>query len=266
MPPKLRIPAERGRSATRLPCQHGTRAKSPVYPTIKSFVTKPKTYTQGASTIARLSQLTLYSGTGIDPLSPRNNDNPMSYMSSLSMTGRSFRPFRVILTAALACLALAACGSGGKDASDAPNNTEVTASSGESGFLGLFGGSKNEESSTGIKRGTGAPTEIGVNSFLWRASLDTVSFMPLTAADPFGGVIITDWYSAEATPDERFKLTVYILDKRLRADGLRVSVFRQVQERNGNWRDASVSPDTAIRLENAILIRARQLRIDTIQD
>lgn len=169
----------------------------------------------------------------------------------------------VLIAFLLSSLFLASCGSGGKK-DEGPNNTDVTASSNGGGFFGIFGGSDNEES-TGIRRGSGTPTEIGVNSFLWRASLDTVSFMPLVSADPFGGVIITDWYSAEKAPDERFKLTVYILDKRLRADGLRVSVFRQVRER-GEWRDSEASPDTAIRLENAILIRARQLRIDTIQE
>ncbi len=187
-------------------------------------------------------------------------------MYILSTFSRAVRPLGAATTVILACVALAACGSGGKQDPNQPANTEVRDSSDDGGFLGLFGGSGGNEDSTGIKRGSGTPTEIGVNSFLWRASLDTVSFMPLASADPFGGVIITDWYSTDDAPDERFKLTVYILDKRLRADGLRVSVFRQVRERNGQWRDTTASPDTAIRLENAILIRARQLRIDTIQE
>ena len=186
-------------------------------------------------------------------------------MFQMSHMSQPFRQLGFLTFLTLSSLALAACGSGGKDQSGA-NNTDVTASSDDSGFLGLFGGSNSSDETSGIKRGSGAPTEIGVNSFLWRASLDTISFMPLLDADPFGGVIITDWYSAENAPDERFKLTVYILDKRLRADGLRVSVFRQERQNNGQWLDTSVSSETAIRLENAILIRARQLRIDTIQD
>ena len=101
---------------------------------------------------------------------------------------------------------------------------------------------------------------IGVNSLLWRASLDTVSFMPLGSADPFGGVIITDWYTPPATPAERFKINIYILGRQLRADGIRVSVFRQVQQ-GTSWADAPVAPDTATDLENAILTRARQMRI-----
>jgi hypothetical protein len=104
---------------------------------------------------------------------------------------------------------------------------------------------------------------IGVNSFLWRASLDTLNFMPLASADPFGGVIITDWYSDPSTPNERFKATVYILDTRLRADALNVSIFRQ-QLTNGTWSDATVDPDTEIQIENAILTRARQLRLSAV--
>jgi hypothetical protein len=106
---------------------------------------------------------------------------------------------------------------------------------------------------------------IGVNSFLWRASLDTLAFMPLASADPFGGVIITDWYADPTTPTERFKATVYILDTRLRADALNVSIFRQTQV-NGAWQDATVDPQTEIQIENAILTRARQLRLSNVHN
>ena len=101
---------------------------------------------------------------------------------------------------------------------------------------------------------------IGVNAFLWRASLDTIGFMPLTSADPFGGVIITDWYQPPETPDERFKLSVFILDRTLRADGVRVSVFRQLRKGPGEWADAAVDKKTATDMENAILTRAREMR------
>lgn len=101
---------------------------------------------------------------------------------------------------------------------------------------------------------------IGVNSFLWRASLDTISFMPLSSADPFGGVIITDWYAPPQSPGERFKMTVYILDRTLRADGLKVAVFRQQRETSGGWIDSPISPQTVLSLENKILERARQMR------
>ena len=94
---------------------------------------------------------------------------------------------------------------------------------------------------------------------LWRASLDTLSFMPLASADPFGGVIITDWYQPPAAPGERFKVTAYILGRQLRTDGLRVSVFRQLQQ-GGQWVDAPVSANTASEIENKVLARARELR------
>src|ERR1700674_770485 len=85
----------------------------------------------------------------------------------------------------------------------------------------LFGGDSGKSAAE--------PYGIGVNAFLWRASLDTVAFMPLASADPFGGVIITDWYSPPESPAERFKMSVFIMDRTLRADGIRVAVFRQVQ-------------------------------------
>ncbi|MBM3508642.1 MAG: DUF3576 domain-containing protein [Alphaproteobacteria bacterium] len=120
--------------------------------------------------------------------------------------------------------------------------------------LTMLGGKKDEDAARG---GAG----IGVNSFLWRASLDTIAFMPLTSADPFGGVIITDWFTPPETPNERFKATVYITDRRLRADAIKVSVFRQVRAGGSQWEDAAIRESTAVDLENAILARARELRI-----
>ncbi len=116
---------------------------------------------------------------------------------------------------------------------------------------------------TGTITSASSRLTLGVNSFLWHASLDTMSFMPLASADPFGGVIITDWYVAPTAPDERLKVTIYISDRTLRADGLKVVVFRQT--RNGAaWSDAAPSPDTAHRLEDSILTRARELRLATL--
>ncbi len=107
---------------------------------------------------------------------------------------------------------------------------------------------------------------IGVNSFLWRASLDTISFMPLSSADPFGGVIITDWYSAPASPNERFKLTVYILASTLRADAVKVSIFRQTRPGTGGaWADTPPEAQMTTQIENAILTRARQLRSAAVE-
>jgi len=122
---------------------------------------------------------------------------------------------------------------------------------GKGGAGSIFGDDENQPAGSGI----------GVNSFLWRASLDTLSFMPLASADPFGGVIITEWHSPADAPNERFKATVYILDRRLRADGLRVSVFKQIKDPVGQWTNAPLAKDTSVQMENAILTRARQLRV-----
>jgi len=106
----------------------------------------------------------------------------------------------------------------------------------------------------------GAGSGIGVNAYLWRASLDTLNFLPLASADPFGGVIITDWHTPPETPDERFKVNLLILGSDLRADGVRATVFRQVRE-GGEWLDAPVSAESGREIEDAILTRARELRI-----
>lgn len=103
-----------------------------------------------------------------------------------------------------------------------------------------------------------------VNSYLWRATLDTLAFMPLASADPYGGIVITDWYANPEKPDERFKATVYILDVRLRADGLNVSVFKQTRDAAGGWVDAPLAGQTDTDIENSILTRARQLRLSDI--
>jgi len=122
--------------------------------------------------------------------------------------------------------------------------------------LTLFSWGGDDDANAG-----GGTSGIPVNSYLWRASLDTISFMPVQSADPFGGTIITDWHANPEVPNERFKLNIYILDSRLRADGVKVSPFRQVQNENGQWVDAPVDPNLGPQLENAILTRARQLRI-----
>ncbi|WP_246220584.1 DUF3576 domain-containing protein [Parvibaculum indicum] len=125
------------------------------------------------------------------------------------------------------------------------------------GGLNIFGGG-----GSGNDTGGG----IGVNSYLWRASLDTLSFMPLASADPFGGVIITDWYQDPKAQGERFKVTTYILDKRLRADGVKVAVFRQKKDEDGGWVDTPVDQATATQIENAILVRARELRMRSVEN
>ncbi|MEM7072409.1 MAG: DUF3576 domain-containing protein, partial [Pseudomonadota bacterium] len=115
---------------------------------------------------------------------------------------------------------------------------------------GLLGG---DSGSTG--------SGIAVNAHLWRASLDTISFLPLDQADPFGGVITTDWYRSNDASEERYKMNVYILGRELRANALRVVVFRQNLQPDGTWFDDEVQDSVAGKIEDAILVRARQLRI-----
>ena len=102
-------------------------------------------------------------------------------------------------------------------------------------------------------------TTIGVNSYLWRAALETVSFAPLLQTDSAGGVIVTDWYANPRNPGERVKMTITILDQDLRADALRVAASRQVAQ-GGAWVDAPVQAATVQKLEDIILTKARELR------
>ena len=130
--------------------------------------------------------------------------------------------------------------------------------------VGGCGGNPFGKSSAQTSKGSDAAA-IAVNGYLWRATLDTLSFMPLASADPYGGVIITDWYINPEKPDERFKCTVYILDSRLRADGLNVAVFKQTRDGSGAWVDAPSAVQTETDIENSILTRARQLRLSNIR-
>jgi hypothetical protein len=130
------------------------------------------------------------------------------------------------------------------------------------GLLGSSTATSGQRSSADL--GPEETGGIGVNAYLWRAALSTLNFMPLTSADPYGGVIITDWYANPEKADERLKATVYILDTRLRADGISAAVFRETKV-NGVWTTAVVNPDTNLALENAILSKARQLRLATIE-
>jgi len=154
---------------------------------------------------------------------------------------------------ALSVLSLSACG-GVKTSAPDVNNYEAggmgppPAGSGSLLTLGKGAGGNN-----------GANTNIQVNAFLWRATLDTLSFMPLDSADPFGGVIITDWYSPPSAPGTRFKANAYILSKTLTADAIQVSVFEQTQQ-GGQWVDSPADPSIASGLEDRILARAADLQ------
>jgi hypothetical protein len=158
-----------------------------------------------------------------------------------------------VVMVAVSVLAVAGCSSMSKLGGKGPTVFQTQEEGGFNPFRFRGGGGKAAEGGA-----------IGVNSFLWRACLDTLSFMPLASADPYGGVIITDWYTSPEKPDERFKATVYILDARLRADGLNVAIFKQVKDASGAWVDSPAAGQTETDIENAILTRARQLRLSTV--
>ena len=132
---------------------------------------------------------------------------------------------------------------------------------GQDGFT-LFGNSGGRRQAATEEGGGGG---IGVNAYLWRGALETIDFMPLASADPFGGLIITDWYQSASAPGERLKVHVLILDRSLRADAVKVSVFKQVRRETGEWLDAPVDPKTVVELEDKIVTRARELRIASVE-
>jgi hypothetical protein len=176
-------------------------------------------------------------------------------MSGDRRATRAFARFAVLGAALGLSFALTACESSkSKETVErAPDVSSREFDREDSGFgkgVDLFSGSKGGES-----------PQVAVNAYLWRASLDTVAFMPVASADPFGGVIITDWYSLPETPDERFKVNVFILGRALRSDGIKVSVFRQIRDQSGHWNDAVVGAQVAPEFEDAVLARARQLRL-----
>jgi hypothetical protein len=125
--------------------------------------------------------------------------------------------------------------------------------------LGLGGGGGGGAATAQADLAASQVMTIGVNAYLWRAALDTLSFAPIAQTDSNGGVIVTDWYSNPQNPSERVKITVTILDRDLRADALRVAAARQTMQ-NGQWVDAPVTAATVQRLEDIILTRARDLR------
>jgi hypothetical protein len=176
------------------------------------------------------------------------------------------RTLHSVLLASLAA-GLAGCGSGGikpnptnpaYQGRGSPTDPYSSTLGGDEGLFS-FGTAKTRPDASGGGGGGG----IGVNAFLWRGALDTLSFLPLTSADPFGGVIITDWYTPADAVGERFKATAYILGRDLRSDGIRISIFRQVSQ-GGRWVDAPVSSVVQSDIENKVLDRARRLREQSV--
>lgn len=124
------------------------------------------------------------------------------------------------------------------------------------GGLTLFGG--------GSKKGSGMGSiGMAVNPYIWRASLEALSFLPIQSADPLGGVIITDWYEDPENQGERVRINIMVMDKEMRADALSVRTFKQSKDAKGNWQDVKVDSALAKKLEDAILTKARELKIKT---
>lgn len=134
-----------------------------------------------------------------------------------------------------------------------------TIGGGNGGFV-LFDSKANKTTTEAAFSST-----ANANPFLWRAALETIDFMPLIQTDPVGGVILTDWYSPPSTSTERFKLNVFVLGSELRADGVRVTAFRQVRSETGQWVDAKVREGTASEVEDSILAKARELRVASLE-
>jgi hypothetical protein len=175
------------------------------------------------------------------------------------MTRASPRRPAAILCALGAAALLGACGSSnvrdvGRDEYTSQSGRDRVRGrlTGQDDGIVLFGTARSRPDDAGS-------TGLGVNAYLWRATLDTLAFMPLASADPFGGVIITDWYSPPGAGAERFKATAYVMGRQLRSDGVRISIFRQIRQ-GQNWVDAVVAPATGAELEDRVLARARELR------
>ncbi len=190
--------------------------------------------------------------------------SPSRGRSIFRFWARGWRPGQILAVVALAGF-VAACGADSEyNYPDRRPGSKIDPIGSNKKYEGVFGTDGLKIFGKSTPEDTGASGGgIGVNSFLWRASLDSISFMPLASADPFGGVIITDWYAPAEVPSERFKVNIYILGRQLRADGVKAAVFKQRRDPGGAWVDAAVEPKTSIELENTILTRARQLRIDT---
>jgi hypothetical protein len=160
---------------------------------------------------------------------------------------------RLLPAAGLLPMLLAGCGGGGDKGSAKPladsGYTDPSGLTPPSIVPGKSGTNRQQEADAGLQ----------VNKYLWRGALETLGFMPFASADPFGGVIVTDWYAPPTTQGERFKATAYVLGRQLRADGVKVTIFRQTRD-GGQWVDAPASPNTATEIEGKILARARELR------
>lgn len=190
-----------------------------------------------------------------------------------TFAGTMTRVGRVLISLIFCAGLVAGCGGGGKDYT-ATNDTAPTAGPKRQydpnapsvlGEGGLSISSINNRNVGGLFGGSDENARLPVNKYLWQGALDTLSFLPLVSTDPFTGVIATDWGATPEAPGERLKVTAYILNSALSAASLKVAVFREIRNADGLWVPAPVSADTARRLEDAILTRARQIRIAEVE-
>ena len=167
------------------------------------------------------------------------------------------RPIRLALAAAFLLPGLlAGCGGGDRGSAKPLADATLTDPNGLQPPMVPGQGRANDAQEAGAG--------LQVNKYLWRGALETLGFAPFVSTDPFGGVIVTDWYAPPGTTGERFKVTAYVLGRALRADGVRVTVFRQTRE-GGAWADASVSSATSTEIEGKVMARARELRAQGAQ-
>ena len=123
------------------------------------------------------------------------------------------------------------------------------------GKKGLSLGDINKSEKT-----TTAAIGFPINPYLWKGSLETVDFMPIASADPFAGIIITDWYTSQSSPNERCKINIFIKGHEMKTDNLKVNSFCQSLS-NGQWVDIKNNIDNDAKLENAILNKAKKIRL-----
>lgn len=170
------------------------------------------------------------------------------------------RRFFGAVTSVVVVLGLAACSGSNRQASVEQDRSDPeNAGGGLQGSLNTDRVTDIFDSNSGVNLGGDSLTNV--NRFLWRASLDTLAFLPLNSTDPFTGVIATDWAASPDAPNERFKVAAYVKSPILTADSLQVALFREIRDPAGAWVTAPVSGATARQLEDAILVRARQLKI-----
>jgi len=186
------------------------------------------------------------------------------------MDTKIYRYTYLIIISILCILILSNCSIDELEIGDAPEPQEDLAIQREKERRGVYDPEAEEQT---FLRGlfdnvTGGSNQgaagIGVNTFLWRATLDRLSFMPLESADPFGGVIITDWYSNSETSKEKFKIVAYIIGKELRVDAIKVSVFKKIKNSNDEWVDKKTNQILSNKIEDAILTSARKYKIENV--